>query len=93
MNSKFTRLSLFLLVAASFCAFLILLTMMFAGNKIEGMHVPVWSLALSMCLNFMLTIAIARFLWFQDEYFKMMSHFYPIVNRVLEVDILKSQGK
>lgn len=93
MNSKFTRASLFFLLAGGFIAFAVLLVMMFAGNLGSTVQLPIWITALSLIFNAMLTIVIARFLWFQDEFFTLMTHFYPIVNRVMEVDNARMTGR
>ena len=92
MNTKFVRACLWLVSLSSFLILIILGIMMFANNIQPNVHVPFWIVLCVVLQNFILFVVIARFLYFQDEYFNIMNSFYPIISRVSQVQDIKKQG-
>jgi hypothetical protein len=81
MTSKANRF--FLMVTAFICVFIsaVSIKMLFS----EGHNIILYFVVMQMMFNCLLLTSIARFFWFQDELLKVMTAFYPVVERLEQV--------
>ena len=90
MNTKLLRWCLWFSVMCSFCVLMIFILMLFANNLLPDVHIPMGLAIFLFFQNLILCAVVARFLFFQDEYFKMMNAFHPVVERIMQVQGVKN---
>ena len=83
--TKFSRFCLWLTCICSVMLMGILSLMMFAHNVEPESHVPLSIVACLVVQNIITLGVTARFLYFQDEHFKVINALYPILARIDQV--------
>jgi len=82
MTTQSQRTFAFLITIGLAAMVIVFGIMLFANNLASEAHVPWWVAALSLIWNFIFLAVTMRFLWYQDQYFKVMNAFYPVVDRI-----------